>query len=250
VNRGLETAFHERGWLERFPIDAQAQIPSEKEISEMGKIASGLWLSMCVLGALPIVVRTHSSHSQLLAGAAMKMLLGFVFLSVSTCPVKGQTEPSSQSNLPDNPASKSLGLDKNESKSPARESLQVVPPTNSDGKPRKFTTTTKLWVASSLAVYTAAALDMRATEETVQRINRLHKQYPGFPEDYSFESNPFARPLLKLPAPAYYACGVALATGVNWVGLRMSRSKRFRRAWWLPQTLSVAGNTHGYLSFQ
>jgi hypothetical protein len=216
----------------------------------MGKIASGLCLSMCVLGALPIVVRTHGSRSQLLVVAAMKVLLGFVFLSVSTCPVIGQTEPSSQSSLPDNPASKSLGFDKSEPKSPARESPQAAPITTSNGRPLKFTTTTKLWVASSLAVYTAAALDMHATEETVQRINRLHKQYPRFPEDYSFESNPFARPLLKLPAPAYYACGVALATGVNWVGLRMSRSKRFRRVWWLPQTLSVAGNTHGYLSFQ
>jgi hypothetical protein len=231
-------------------MDPQDRSPSENEISEMGKSASGLCLSMCVLGALPIVVRTHGSRSQLLAGAAMKVLLGFVFLSVSTCPVKGQTEPSSQSSFPDNPVSKSLGLDKSEPKSPARESPRAAPITTSNGRPRKLTTTTTLWVASSLAVYAAAALDMRATEETVQRINRLHKQYPVFPEDYSFESNPFARPLLKLPAPAYYACGVALATGVNWVGLRMSRSKRFRRAWWLPQTLSVAGNTHGYLSFQ
>jgi hypothetical protein len=185
-----------------------------------------------------------------LVGVATKLLLGFVFLSGSSCTVKAQTESYSQSRLPDSPVSNALGLDQNGPSLPTRESPQAAPTANSIGKPHKFTTTTKLWLASSLAVYTAAALDMHATEDTVQRVNAFHKRYPWFPEDYSFESNPFARPLLKLPAPAYYACGVALATGVNWVGLRMSRSKRFRRVWWLPQTLSVAGNTHGYLSFQ
>src|ERR1700675_1210023 len=190
----------------------------------MKKIASGLCLLMCVFGGSPIVVWAHGSHDQLLVGAAMKLLLGFVFLSVSSSPVKGQTESYSQSRLPDNPASKPLVLDKNQPIVPARALPKAAATANSNGRPLKFTMTTKLWVASSLAVYTAAALDMHATEETVQRVNALHKRYPFFPADYSFESNPLARPLLKLPAPAYYACGVAFATGVNWVGLRMSRS--------------------------
>jgi hypothetical protein len=176
----------------------------------------------------------------------MKTLLLFVFLFVSFCPLEAQTESSFRNILLDNPASKPL----DEPKLLAPEPPKDAAITNSNGKPHKFTTTPKLWVASSLAVYTAAALDMHATEETVQRVNALHKRYSWFPEDYAFESNPLARPLLKLPAPAYYACGVALATGVNWVSLRMSRSKRFRKVWWLPQAISVAGNTHGYLSFQ
>jgi hypothetical protein len=176
----------------------------------------------------------------------MKTLLGFVFLFVSFCPVEAQTEYSSRNGIPDNPVPKAL----DEPKLVAPESPKASLTTNSNGRPHKFSTTTKLWMASSLAVYTAAALDMHATEETVQRVNALHKRYPFFPEDYSFESNPLARPLLKLPAPAYYACGVALATGVNLVALRMSRSKRFRKVWWLPQALSVAGNTNGYLSYQ
>jgi hypothetical protein len=180
----------------------------------------------------------------------MRLLFGFVLLFVSICSVKAQTESSSLNSLPDNPVSKSPALDKGEPKRPVRESPQPAAIPNSNDKHHKFTMTTKLWVASSLAVYTAAALDMQATEEAVQRVNRLHKQYPFFPNDYSFESNPLARPLLKLPAPAYYACGIAFATGVNWIGLRMSRSNRFRKVWWLPQALSVAGNTHGYLSFQ
>ena len=216
----------------------------------MKKIASGLRLLMCVFGTAPTVVRVHGSHNRFLVGTATKLLLGFVFLSVPSSPVKGQTESSSQSRLPDNPSSKAVALDKHQPSVPARESSKAPATTNPNGTPHNFTMTTKLWLASSLAVYTAAALDMHATEVTVQHVNALHKRYPGFPEDYSFESNPLARPLLKLPAPAYYACGVALATGVNWVGLRMSRSQRFRRVWWLPQALSVAGNTHGYLSYQ
>jgi hypothetical protein len=141
-------------------------------------------------------------------------------------------------------------LDKNDPSLPARESPNAAATTTSNGKPHKFTTTTKLWVASSLAVYTAAALDMHATEEAAQNVNMLKKQYPWLYQGYSSEADPLARPLLKLPAPAYYACGVALATGVNWVSLRMSRSKRFRKVWWLPQAISVAGNTLGYLSYQ
>jgi hypothetical protein len=93
-------------------------------------------------------------------------------------------------------------------------------------------------------------LDMHATEEVAQRVRRVHQIYPGFVLDYSFESNPLARPFLKLPAPAYYACGAAFTTGLNWLGYRMARSKQFHKVWWLPQALSVAGNAHGYSTYQ
>jgi hypothetical protein len=182
---------------------------------------------------------------KVVSGLRLVICILFVFL-VSACLVKGQTQPYFQSRLPDNPVSKSL----DEPKLVAPESPKAAEPIHPDGRPHKLTMTTKLWIASSLAVYAAAALDMRATEEAVQRVNRVHKQYSWFPDNYSFESNPFARPFLKLPAPAYYACGAALATGVNWAALRMSRSKRFRKVWWVPQALSVTGNTHGYLSYR
>jgi hypothetical protein len=32
-----------------------------------------------------------------------------------------------------------------------------------------------------------------------------------------YETDPFARPFAKLPAPAYYATGLAMATGLNWL---------------------------------
>jgi len=135
----------------------------------------------------------------------------------------------------------------------------AVPPSASsvgaieNSEPKKkseLAPTTKLWIALSLAVYTAAALDMHTTQDTANRVRRVHQQYPFFQLNYSFESNPIARPFLKLPPPAYYACGIAFATGINWVGFRMSRSKRFRKVWWLPQALSVAGNLQGYSSYQ
>ncbi|HUL35414.1 MAG TPA: hypothetical protein VL128_16125 [Candidatus Eisenbacteria bacterium] len=177
-------------------------------------------------------------------GFARFVLLVFLCSARS---VNGQSASSSQNVLSENPAPKASARDMNES---AGESAKAAAINNPAARSHRFTMTTNLWIASSLAVYTAAALDMNATEETVRRVNALHKRVPWFPENYSFESNPLARPLLKLPAPAYYACGIALATGINYVGLRMSHSKRFRRVWWLPQALSVAGNTHGYLSYQ
>ena len=101
----------------------------------------------------------------------------------------------------------------------------------------------RLWLFLSAATYTAAALDMHATADAVQ----LKKKYPAFYLGYP-EADPIARPFVKLPAPAYYACGFALATGVNWLGYRMSRSRKWRKAWWLPQSISMSANGYGYYS--
>ena len=99
----------------------------------------------------------------------------------------------------------------------------------------------RLWLFLSAATYTAAALDMHATADAVQ----LKKKYPAFYLGYP-EADPIARPFVKLPAPAYYACGFALATGVNWLGYRMSRARKWRKAWWLPQSISMSANGYGY----
>ena len=63
-----------------------------------------------------------------------------------------------------------------------------------------------------------------------------------------YEHDPLTRPFVKLKAPAYYAGGIALATGVNWMAAKMERSRRWRRIWWLPQACSMAGNLWGYTS--
>jgi hypothetical protein len=80
-------------------------------------------------------------------------------------------------------------------------------------------------------VYAASWLDMTETQSLM----------PHFKED-----DPLARPLLLLPKPLYYASGTLFATDVNWLGLRMERSPRWHKIWWLPQALSIAGGLSGY----
>jgi hypothetical protein len=87
------------------------------------------------------------------------------------------------------------------------------------------------FVLLSGGVYAAAALDM---QESLSLRPRFH------------EDDPLARPISHLPAPGYYATGIAFATGVNWVGWRFARSERWHSLWWLPQLCSIAGNVAGY----
>jgi hypothetical protein len=83
----------------------------------------------------------------------------------------------------------------------------------------------------SLGVYAAATMDM---QESASLRPRFH------------EDDPLAKPFAKLPLPAYYAHGLAFATGVNWLGWRMARSEKWHSVWWLPQVCSIAGNLMGY----
>jgi hypothetical protein len=89
----------------------------------------------------------------------------------------------------------------------------------------------RLFWTMSAGVYTAAAFDMQQTESL-----RPHFR----------EYDPLAKPLVGLPAPAYYAAGALFATGVNWLGWKMARSPRWHRIWWVPQVTSMAGNFAGY----
>lgn len=99
------------------------------------------------------------------------------------------------------------------------------------------------WLALSAVTYTAAALDMHATASAVD----YWKKYPAFYLGYP-EADPIAKPFVKLPRPAYYSSGFAFATGVNWLGYKMSRSRKWRKVWWLPQSISISANGNGYRS--
>src|SRR5271166_6530295 len=114
-----------------------------------------------------------------------------------------------------------------------------------DPPPVKKVTTSRtpkrFWVSLSVAAYTVAALDMHATSHMYE----MSKKYPRVYQDFT-EHDPLARPFVTLPRPAYYACGFALTTGVNWLGYRMSRSPKWRKVWWLPQSISISANSNGY----
>lgn len=91
----------------------------------------------------------------------------------------------------------------------------------------------RMFIVTSAAVYGVAVLDIH---ETISL-------RPNF-----VEHDPLARPFVHLPIPAYYATGVALATGVNWLGWKMARSSRWHSVWWLPQIGAISGNLYGYTS--
>ena len=103
----------------------------------------------------------------------------------------------------------------------------------------------KPWILLSLTVHALAAWDRHGTEYAAG----LNRKYPGNFPGGNFEQDPLARPFTRLPAPAYYASGFAMATGMNWMSLRMSRSPRLRRIWWLLQALTIIGNAQGVRSY-
>jgi hypothetical protein len=61
-----------------------------------------------------------------------------------------------------------------------------------------------------------------------------------------YETDQLAKSLVRLPAPAYYAAGVAMATGVNWLSWKMAHSRRWRKLAPIPQLLAISGNLYGF----
>jgi hypothetical protein len=89
--------------------------------------------------------------------------------------------------------------------------------------------------ALSTGVYAAAAADMHQT------LQMRHYSWWS-------ETDPLARPFVHLPAPAYYATGFALATGVNWLAWKMGRSRKWHKLAPWPQLFAIGGNTYGFKS--
>jgi hypothetical protein len=93
----------------------------------------------------------------------------------------------------------------------------------------------KQFLILSAAVYGASFADMHQTLK--------ERKY-----DWWYESDPLARPFVRLPAPAYYATGLAMATGVNWLSWKMGHSRKWHKLAVIPQLLAIGGNTYGYKS--
>jgi hypothetical protein len=93
----------------------------------------------------------------------------------------------------------------------------------------------KQFLVLSSAVYAAGIADMHQTMRV---------------RDYSwwYETDPLAKPIVRLPGPAYYATGLALATGVNWLSWKMGHSRKWHKLAPLPQLLSITGNMLGFKS--
>jgi hypothetical protein len=91
----------------------------------------------------------------------------------------------------------------------------------------------KEFILLSAGVYTAAILDM-------------HQTLAVRSSPWWYETDPLAKPFVRLPAPAYYVTGLALATGVNWLSWKMGHSRRWRKLAPIPQIISIGGNLYGF----
>lgn len=127
-------------------------------------------------------------------------------------------------------------------KAPEPPSVTLERPTSPSPKPMGQRPAPKLFLLTSAGVYSAALLDMRNTRNAMNLCSSQPSQY------VCHENNPLARPFVGLPAPAYYATGLALATGINWLSWKMARSEKFRRTWFLPQIAAMTANGLGYAS--
>lgn len=89
------------------------------------------------------------------------------------------------------------------------------------------------FILLSAGVYAASLADMHQTLSV---------------RNYSWwsETDPLARPIVHLPTPAYYATGLAMATGINWLSWKMAHSRRFHRLAPIPQLLTMGGNLYGF----
>ena len=113
-------------------------------------------------------------------------------------------------------------------------SSPVANPLRPPPKPPPHFSRTRFAILSA-SVYAAAFADMHQTLR--------ERKYSWW-----CEADPLARPLVRLPAPAYYATGLVMATGLNWLSWKMAHSRRWHNLAPIPQLLAVGGNINGFRS--
>jgi hypothetical protein len=93
----------------------------------------------------------------------------------------------------------------------------------------------KAWRALAAFNFTATMMDVGAT------IN--DKNNWG---EYFYERNPMAQPIVHLPNAAFATVFAVDSVGVSMIGLKLQRSERFHRIWWLPQLLDAGSHLWGF----
>jgi hypothetical protein len=93
------------------------------------------------------------------------------------------------------------------------------------------------FIVLSAGVYAAALADMHQTLKV-----------RNSPVWAWAETDPFAKPFVSLPAPAYYATGLAMATGLNLLSWKLGHTRKWRKLSFIPQVLTIGGNLNGYRS--
>jgi hypothetical protein len=91
------------------------------------------------------------------------------------------------------------------------------------------------FILLSAGVYAASLADMH---QTLKFRNK----------PWWYEKDPLAKPFVRLPTPAYYASGLAMATGLNFLSWKMAHSKRWHKLAPVPQLLAISGNLYGFHS--
>lgn len=91
----------------------------------------------------------------------------------------------------------------------------------------------RAWLALSLVGQAAVLADVKTT------LNLRSSNPLTF-----HESDPLARPFVRLPVPAYVASSAGFTAGLSFVAWRLSRSENswFRYHWWLPQLTQTVLN--------
>lgn len=162
-----------------------------------------------------------------------RSLRGLIILAalLAAPAVRAQTELSDSKPQPSAHILEAKSADSNPSFAPNR--VSTNPLELKRKSPAHFSKTR--FILLSTAVYGAAIADM-------------HQTMANRKEPWWYETNPVARPLVHLPAPAYYAAGLAMATGVNWLSWKIGHSKRWHKFAPIPQLVSIGGNAYGFQS--